>query len=361
MRSGARLVGALSLAAWIAVALAASSACNAAGYVDGISDQSLPAWDGSFSVSPLADALRGRWGGGPLARVSLARYVLQWDASTEAGGQPDPRGTYRERFEAWLADVRSVGLTPVVALTSYDGVRPRSPAEYGSRLREILQRAAALGEPIRYVEAWNEPNNQGRESPAGAAEFANVAHASCIAALACQVIAGDFEDTGTVAGFEIAYERALNFAPAMWGVHPYIALSTHNETNLLAIKANLPDRGFGEQIWLTEVAAFYCRAGEERGQGRQADDASYLLQTLIRDPAIAPAHVFYYGLLYRDHLPASCGPGGADDSELFAADDEPRAAASVLLGPMIFDSRLISGLRQAGSPSLFDWPNVGER
>jgi len=153
----------------------------------------------------------------------------------------------------------------------------------------------------------------------------------------------------------------LNFAPATWGIHPYVALATHNEANLLDIKANLPNRGVGEQIWLTEVAAFYCRAGEQRGQDRQADDASYLLQTLIRDPAIAPAHVFYYGLLYRDHLQASCGPGGADDTELFAADDEPRLAASVLLGPMILGSRLISGLSQAGSPSLLDWPNVGKR
>jgi hypothetical protein len=359
MRSAGGLVAALC-AVWIAVALAGSGACEAAGYVDGISDQSLPAWDGSFAVSPLADALRGRWGGGPLARVSLARYVLQWDASTEAGGYPDPHGTYRERFEAWLADVRSVRLTPVLALTSYDGVRPKTPAEYGSRLREILERAASLGEPIRYVEAWNEPNNQGHESPARAAEFANVAHAVCSAILACQVIAGDFEDTGTVVGFEIAYEKALNFAPDTWGVHPYVALSTHNDANLLDIKANLPNHGVGEQVWLTEVAAFYCRAGEERGQDRQAGDASYL-QTLIGDPAIVPAHVFYYGLLYRDRLSAPCGPGGADDSELLAADDEPRAAASVLLGPMIVGSRLISGLSQAGSPSLIDWPNVGER
>jgi hypothetical protein len=359
MRSVRSLLGACSLAAWIGVVLAGSGACAAAVYVDGISDQSLPAWDGSFAVSPLADSLRGRWGGGPLGQVSLARYVLQWDAPTEAGGRPDPRGTYRERFEAWLADVRSVGLTPVVALTSYDGVRPKSPREYGLRLREILARAAALGEPIRYLEAWNEPNNQGHESPAAAAEFANVAHALCTAVLACHVIVGDFEDTRTVAGFELAYEKGLSFPADIWGVHPYVALSTHNEANLLNIKANLPNHGVGEQLWLTEVGAFYCRAGEVRGQARQADDASYL-QTLIHDPAIAPAHVFYYGLLYRDHRQASCGPGGGGDTELFGADDQPRAAANVVLGPMIVGSQLIPGLSQAGSPGLFDWPNLGK-
>lgn len=123
-----------------------------------------------------------------------------------------------ERFEAWLADVRSVGLTPVVALTSYNGVRPKSPRDYGLRLREILDRAAALGEPIPYVEARNKPNNQGHESPARAAQFANVAHAPCTAVLTCQVIVGDFEDTGTVVGFEIDYEKALNFAADNWGI-----------------------------------------------------------------------------------------------------------------------------------------------
>jgi hypothetical protein len=359
MRSVQRVLGTCSLAVWIGVVLAGAGPCAAAGYVDGISDQSMPAWDGSFAISPLAGSLRGRWGGGPLAQVSLARYVLQWDAPTETGGRPDPRGTYRERFEAWLADVGSVGLTPVVALTSFDGVRPKSSREYGLRLREILDRAAALGEPIRYVEAWNEPNNQGHESPGTAAAFANVAHAVCAAPLTCHVIVGDFEDTPTVAGFEIAYEKALNFVADAWGVHPYVALGTRDEANLLDFKAALPNRGVGEQIWLTEVGAFYCRAGEVRGQDRQASEAAYLL-TLARDPAIAPAHVFYYGLLYRDHLKASCGPGRGDDTELFGADDQPRAAASVVLGPMIPGRPLIAGLRQAGRPGLFDWPNVGE-
>jgi hypothetical protein len=355
------MLAACSLAIWIGLVSAGVSPSRAAGVVDGISDQSLPAWDGSFSTSPLADSLRGRWGDGPLAQVAFARYVLQWDALRKAGARPGPRGTYRERFEAWLKDVRSVGLTPVLALTSYDGVHPGSPREYGLRLEEILGRAAALGEPIRYVEPWNEPNNQGHESPVRAAEFANVAHGLCTTVFACRVIAGDFEDTATVVGFEIAYEKALNFAPDTWGVHPYVALNTRSPANLLNFKANLPNRGVGEQLWLTEVGAFYCRAGEPRGQDRQALDASYLVNTLIPDPELAPAHVFYYGLLYRDHLLAPCAPGAGDDTELFGPDDAPRAAASVVLGPMIAGWQLIPGLRQRGSPGVLDWPNVGER
>lgn len=57
----------------LVVVLAGSGACALASGIDGISDQSLPALEGSFAVSPLPGALRGRRSGGPLAQISLAR------------------------------------------------------------------------------------------------------------------------------------------------------------------------------------------------------------------------------------------------------------------------------------------------
>jgi hypothetical protein len=354
MRSVRRMLGAGAFAVCIGVVLPGASASAITGYVDGISDQSLPAWDGSFATSPFAASLRGLRAGGPLAQISLARYVLQWNALTEAGGRPSARGNYRERFEAWLEDVRSVDLTPVVALTSYNGVHPKSADEYRLRLEEILDTAAAIGEPIGYVEAWNEPNNQGHESPAKAAQLANAANAVCEAGHGCRVIVGDFEDTSTVAGFERAYEKALNFPADTWGVHPYVSVKAHTDSNLLNFKANLPNHGVGEQIWFTEIGAFYCKEGEVRGEDRQASDASYLVDTLIPDPALAPTHVFYYGLLYRDHMQASCAPGGGDDTELYGPNDEPRAAASVVLKPMALGGQLILGLNQGGDLGAFD-------
>jgi hypothetical protein len=298
--------------------------------VDGISDQSLPAWDGAFG-GPFTARLRAALVGAPESPITIARYVVQWDAMSEASAGPDPGGDYRERFEAWLRDVGSLGLVPVVALTSYDGVRPAAPGEYTPRLQELLQRARAIGTPIAYLEPWNEPNNQGHEGTAAAAALANAANAVC-ASLGCGVIAGGFEDAPGLLAYELAYQRALTFTPSDWGVHPYFSVLAHDDSRLLAFRAALPDGGRGARVWFTEIGALYCSRGEVRGERRQAGDAAYLVDELIPDPAIAPVHVIYYALLYADRRAAPCAPQGGADSELFAADGRPRAAAAVVFG-----------------------------
>ena len=301
-------------------------------HVDGISDQSLPAWEGSFASSPFAGLLRSAWAGPAPARIELSRYVVQWNAMSEPSAGAAPAGDYRERFEAWIADVGALGLRPVLALTSYDGVRPRSPGEYERALEALLGAAASAGHPVAYVEAWNEPNNQGGEAPAAAAAFADVADALCRARGYCEVIAGDLEDARDVVAYERAYASALTFVPGIWGAHPYTAVKAHDDANLRAFVAQLPARGAGAQIWFTEVGAYYCVHGVVRGESRQAADAAYLVHDLIADPAVAPAHVLYYGLLYKDGLQAPCSASGGDDVELFGPGDAPRAAAAVVLG-----------------------------
>jgi hypothetical protein len=301
-------------------------------HVDGISDQSLPAWEGSFAASPFAGLLRSTLAGPPPARIGLARYVVQWNAMSEPSTGPAPAGDYRERFEAWVADVRVLGLSPVIAPTSYDGVRPGSPGEYERALEALLGAVASAAGQEVYVEAWNEPNNQGREAPATAAAFADAAEALCSARGDCTVIAGDLEDSGGVVAYEREYLRALTFAPRIWGAHPYTAVKAHGDANLRAFVANLPARGAGAQIWFTEVGAYYCVHGVARGERAQAEDAGYLVHGLLADPAVAPAHALYYGLLYKDGLQAPCSAGGGDDVELFGPGDVPRAAAAIVLG-----------------------------
>jgi hypothetical protein len=260
------------------------------------------------------------------------RYVVQWNAMSEPSSGPAPGGDYRERFEAWVADVRALGLTPVIAPTSYDGVRPSSPGEYERALAALLATAASVGGPAAYVEAWNEPNNQGHEAPATAAAFADSADALCRARGDCEVIAGDLEDSSGVVAYERAYLGALTFAPRIWGAHPYTAVKAHDDANLRAFVANLPAHGARAQLWFTEVGAYYCVHGVVRGERAQAEDAGYLVHDLIADPAVAPAHVLYYGLLYKDGLQAPCSASGGDDVELFAPGGAPRAAAAIVFG-----------------------------
>ncbi len=310
-------------------------------YVDGISDQSLSAWAGPSSGSSFASLFDAAWAG----HITLARYVLQWNAMAQASHGPSADGDYREQFEAWLQDVRSLGLAPVLALTSYTGVYPGAAGEYRPQLEAVLGRAAGAGEPIAHVEAWNEPNNQGEETAGKAGEIANWANSVC-ALHRCQVIAGDLEDAPSVTSYERAYIGALDFAPAIWGIHPYHAVKAHDDGSVLSFEQALPNHGASAQLWFTEVGAYYCAHGEVLGEARQAGDASYLANTLI--PAIAPAHVFYYGFMAAHGSEAPCTSSGGDDSELYRADGKPRAAADVLLSadahrPLLLDASLGDG------------------
>jgi hypothetical protein len=302
-------------------------------YVDGISDQSLPAWDGGFEESYFAGLFDDTWVHGPGAHVDFARYVVQWNVIS--GDYP----RYLREFEAWLGDVASIGLKPEIALTSYDGSLPGTPREYETELVKILARARALGEPIGWLEAWNEPNGQGEESARAAAAFTNAASSVCEGEYECTVIAGDFEDSPGVAAYEDEYVSDLDPVPTNWGVHPYYSVGEESEAPFETVREHLPNAGAGERIWFTEVAARKCTDFDgdlvENGEAGQARQADWLVNTLIRNAR--PAHVFYYELLLRDGREPECETEGSD-SALYvpsgdpAEPDRPRAAASYIWG-----------------------------
>jgi hypothetical protein len=81
-------------------------------YVDGISDQTLPVWDGSSSGGYFASLFRSAWVGSPPSHIRLARYVVQWNVMS------GDYGRYRLEFERWLTDERNLELVPDLALTS---------------------------------------------------------------------------------------------------------------------------------------------------------------------------------------------------------------------------------------------------
>jgi hypothetical protein len=315
----------------------APAACAGPGVVDGISDQGLAAWEGSFPASSFAAAFGDELAGG---QVRYARYVVQWDALASDAGD------YRERFEAWLADVRALRLTPVVALTSYDGVYPADAGQYERGLDAVLALAADAGWPVRYVEAWNEPNNQGRERAVTAAAFAGAAQRACATGYGCTVIAGDLEDAPGMAAYEAAYVRALAFRPLAWGIHPYRSLARRDGGALRAYLAGLPA---GTQLWLTEVAAFYCRHNRVLGERAQASEAAYLVHTLIGAAPIA--HVFYYGVMPAFGRPAPCG----EDSELYGPEGQPREAAGVVFGSAADGRWPLLGPVPGQQPLAFQW------
>ncbi len=315
-------------ASWV---FEAGGARAATAYIDGISDQNLPEWDGAFAGSYFAQRFERDWVLG--GHIRFARYVVQWDVMS-AG----PAGS-RVKFENWLRDVGELGLSADVGLTSYDGSYPASAGDYGARLAEVLRRATALGEPVRYVEAWNEPNNQGRESPAVAAAFADAAQAECSGVYVCGVVAGDLEDAPGAARYEEQYERDLRRVPSIWGVHPYRSVQQMSAAPVRELERALPG-GRSTELWFTEVAARTCTdyGGNLRvnGEGGQAERVRWLLDTLM--PELRPAHVFYYTFLLADRRVPGCTRGEPEDEALYVpgtgtgAPDVARPAAVYVAG-----------------------------
>ena len=123
----------------------------------------------------------------------------------------------------------------------------------------------------RYLEAWNEPNSQGKESAVKAAEFTNGAYAACEHGYGCTIIAGNFEDNPKLPAYQEEYVKDLHPLPAIWGVHPYYSVEGESEEPFLTFREHLPNRGVGEQIWFTEIGALYCTRGRVRGDALRWD------------------------------------------------------------------------------------------
>jgi hypothetical protein len=347
--------------------------------VDGISDQNLAHWDGaafdvaSFSSRPFPRYFRDVWVGGGEGHVSYARFVVPWDVMAAPRGET----LHFDLFAAWLADVRWLGLTPVLAVEqaesvtrangAYLGRIPASAESYRAYVAALLRYAASAGEPIRYLEAWNEPNNtgtgpvgEGHPSAALAAEFMNVASSLC-AERGCTPIAGDFLDSqyqqpgheeakertrgaptsGASAGVAstgmgVAYEREYlahltTPYPLNWGFHPYAAVKYRTTQTIAAFERALPSQA---AVWFTEVGAYLCQGAHASTQSEQADGVRYL-DGLI-DPALKVTHAFYYELKAEtEEQETSCpGPGGADTS-VYGSSDQARPAAQAVFGGAI--------------------------
>jgi hypothetical protein len=324
--SGRRILG----VGLVALCVSCVTSVSAIGYVDGISDQNLPHWNGasneesSFEGSYFANLFHTVWvGGSPAAHIKYARWVVQWNVMGNTSSEQ------YKNFQAWYRDVKNVlGLTPEIALANYEGALPSSPAEYRVQLAKIL---AAF--PVPDVEAWNEPNHSG-VSASAAASYWKEAHSAC-QELGCTAIAGDFLDERYpeehMVGYEREYKTALDGAnPENWGIHPYSAIKYRTKAPIEAFKANLPSSS--DHIWFTEAGAYLCQVGVgESTEAEQKQGAEYLTNTLM--PTFSPTHVFYYYFMYAWNEETPCA--SYTNSSLYKPNDTPRSAASVIYGGAI--------------------------
>lgn len=343
-------------------------------HVDGVSDQNLAHWDNAaFNVSSFADGylpslFRAPPIGGRIAsQIKLARIVIPWDVM--AGAAEGGERLHYHLFVAWLEDVKWLGLTPDVAIeqaettvTSGDRTLPRVPRsseEYEQSVSALLAYAVSVGEPIQYLEAWNEPNNTGagnvnvgHPSAAAAAHFMNAASSLC-ATRGCKPIAGDFLDSqyawkgheeaheqGTNAGMGLSYENEYiaHLSPGRsltWGFHPYAAVKYETTETVTAFEQDLPGSGSDHSIWFTEVGAYLCQYPSQRSTEQEQQAGAEYLVRLIRD-YFEVAHAFYYEISNGYHTETNCAAGS--DTSLYDRNDQPRLAAGVILGNAISGS-----------------------
>jgi hypothetical protein len=299
-------------------------------HIDGIDDQNLQS-----SSDPYFSAFFYKsWVGGSPSHITFSRYVVQWNVMS--GRYP----AYLAKYEVWYASTKALGLTPELAVTSYDGVLPKTSSEYRREIGRLLALKA-----IPYFEPWNEPNNRPFLPESAAAHFTNSASALC-RTTGCTVIAGDFLDSPNMVGYETKYEKNLVPPnPQNWGIHPYYAVKAENEATVAGFRANLPNSD--DAISFTEIGAYYCVHGQQPGELQQAVDASWLVNRLM--PGIRPVHAIYYD--YLDSNSPSCAGSEADTSLYRPAPDPnapayPRPAASY-----VFDGR--------GLPSAYTGPSAG--
>jgi hypothetical protein len=351
---------ALALVAALALLLLADARSAAAAGVDGVADQNLGLWNGdittaSGSSDPFPSYFAQAWVGPPApVHIAYARFVTAPDTVAQGG-------TCEQNLLRWYAyATQTLHVTPVISVWQVaeggcaNGGVPSS-AKYTSDIQQLLATLASTGTPLRYLEAWNEPNSSGVSASAAAGFWRDAA--SVCASDGCTALAGGLVDNDPDQGgqrfnpgcagltwnrvfkpYEAAYVRALNGqTPAIWAFHPYYAVNCEQPGSVTAFASGLPTAA-PSQIWFTEVGAWECRLGQQatpRGPARQQADAAYL-NTLLAPPfPVAVAHTFWYELAAPGWT-QNCGKYA--DSALYEANQPlgplfARPAAATVFGP----------------------------
>jgi len=220
---------------------------------------------------------------------TAGRCVL---SNAAAGGYSNPNHDrpgeqYRDYVYRWLGAAERLGLEPVIAFNKgtadVDEAVPSTAQvdqrRYYCAVYWTVWAAAQWGAPVRYLEAWNEPDVNGYGgNPVGAAadyETARQAvaqvHADYPSVPEPQLAAGTLSSMGcgpgavcaSLIGYLNGYIDALHHPPGYWSFHDYddVTAAGARQTspysyNLNAFKDVLAARyglGYSASIWITEA------------------------------------------------------------------------------------------------------------
>lgn len=247
--------------------------------------------------------------------VKIARVILPWDYYRKQAE--------RDRLASWIANAKSLGIEPLVALER-SHTRPRavpSTAEYGRAVDYLRDNYPK----VRTLSAWNEANHKTQpvaRRPKLAARYYNIMRKKCAG---CKIVAADVLDQDDMVSWITRFRRYAKGNPRIWGLHTYRdtnrALTWQQSATrkmLLAVPG---------EIWFTEVGGVVALARSfPYSERRAAESVKRTLRLSMKSPRIKRVYLYsWYGTFHESKRPPYKW-----DSGLVGPDGKPRAGYTVL-------------------------------
>jgi hypothetical protein len=303
-------------------------------YVNGISDNTLPYWDGTNVLSQsyfYANIFQPFWIGQRPHKITLSRYVVPWDIILHQN-PADQSYMQWTQFVQWYNDVKIMGLVPQISFTYTANCLYtvstclESPVPQNLAIYEQETQALLAAFPASFVEPWNEPNLGQVIAPLFAAQLSDSIYNYCEAPggpVRCYEIAGNLADSPS--NFDSYYQtlKTHQIDPKFWAIHPYSGVNNYNEdpnsfANFQYFLSNLPSPST-DYLAISEVGARVCNDGIPESPA-DTDQAALFIGYLLTE--FAPFEVNYFGYLDKGRYPPAPCPGthnGNYDTFLYKA------------------------------------------
>lgn len=176
--------------------------------------------------------------------IGHARILVAWDALRT--------DWQRDALDAWLADARAAGITPLVTFGK-SRTRPDdlpTPERYADAVSAFRARYPF----VREFSAWNEANACGERTCRRAKLVAAYYRQLRIACPGCTLLAADLIDQPNLGDWAREFRRNATVQPTRWGLHNY--LDANRFSTRFTRQALDATRG---QLWLTETGGLVDR------------------------------------------------------------------------------------------------------
>lgn len=204
--------------------------------------------------------------------IGHARILVAWDALRT--------DWQRAELDAWLADARAAGVTPLVTFGK-SRTRPDdlpTPERYAEGVAAFRERYPW----VRELSTWNEANACGERTCRRAKLVAAYYRRLRMACPGCTLLAADLVDQPNLGDWAREFRRNATVQPTRWGLHNY--LDANRFATRFTRQALAATRG---QLWLTETGGLVDRNNASttvipQGFTHAANATDYVLGTIRR-------------------------------------------------------------------------------